>query len=84
MAPVSVARFENHDFLRISMSRQEFYVSFMKNLCNLHNFFRKYSFSLQGENVALANGIYYVLGVRSAKDQHFAYSFIKFDSKSTV
>ena len=71
--PVSVARFENYDFLRISMSRQEFYVSFMKNLRGLHNFFKDHSFSSQGGNVAVANGIYYVLGVQNGENQLFVH-----------
>ena len=71
--PVCLARFEIYHSLRISMSRQEFHVIFMKILWILQNFFNHHSFSLQGENVALANGIYYVLGVRNAKNQDYAH-----------
>ena len=71
--PVCFKGFEIYHFLRISMSGQELYVVFMKILWNLQISFKNHSFSLQGENVTLANGIYYVLGVRNAKNQDFAH-----------
>ena len=67
--PVSVARIENDEFYIISMFPQEIYVDFMYISWNLHNFFKNHSFSPQGGNVAVANGIYYVLGVQNGENQ---------------
>ena len=70
LAPVSVARFRNIDLYGIPIFRN---MSFPHIPCKFLGFSSQSSFSLQGGNVALANGIYKVFWVISAKIAEICY-----------